>query len=326
MNPSAHPVWLVLALLGTRHSPPADEGQDSLLQNEQAFAKAEELGLRFVAELSEQPEETDWRWLTDIAESVLERRERVDLELEGLQPELYWGSYCSGDGLGLNHVLTVGPNAGATYTWYGCMGLYDANHGSVVRVEDRTIYLDLAVDPALNLPLYWAGFSRPIMGDEWCVVDWGDRRYLVPAPRMIPFCNEVNAGRLPEYPARLLAGGAAPPQLVAIAPGWKRPDGLPRVPSRYRPFLLQEPIATRVVSANEPRLIRANPDGQPVYLVLAVIDAGRSDGLLPGMTLTRDGGGGVKAEVVSVVEGTARVRMVTRRLKPGDVLATGPGG
>src|SRR5262245_42900344 len=59
------------------------------------------------------------------------RRARIVKELESLGTPDWAGTYYQGDGLGTNVTLVLAPEGGATYTWTGCLGLYDCNQGNI---------------------------------------------------------------------------------------------------------------------------------------------------------------------------------------------------
>jgi len=83
--------------------------------------------------------------LRDAASDIRAREVRILAELDAVtQPDLpedHWarewaGEYYVGDGLGMNVRILVAPTAGMTYTWRGCLGLYDGNQGEIVGTFD----------------------------------------------------------------------------------------------------------------------------------------------------------------------------------------------
>lgn len=268
-----------------------------------AQAQAEWIGARFVAGAGGDGGDT--------AEEgpVKLRRDKIQKELETLDKNGIWGVYYSGGGYS-SMCLSIAPESGATYTFRGCMGLYDANHGDVVEVDGRTVRLDLAINPKRNRRWYPDGSTHPVMSAEWCVVDWGDLRFMIPSSQMIPFCNDVNFGNIVRYPCRTVGEekNERPPGTWTYR-GWARPDGLPDVPNEYRPFLLTSPIRAAILRTEDPIEFDKYYGGEPMLRVVADIDGGRSAGLLPGMTLSSETGREVLAEVIAVQDSTARVRM-----------------
>ena len=82
------------------------------------------------------------------------------------------------------------------------------------------------------------------------------------------------------------------------------------------------------MSVGRPNRIGTYTMGQPQYEVLAEIDAGRLDGLLPGMTLRPPRGSRAEVEVVAVEPEESQVRMIGSNPgkfpATGSVLAVGP--
>ncbi len=138
----------------------------------------------------------DLREVLAAVEAKLQDRERrIDAELAAMdRPSLadddwakeWAGSYYTGDGLGMNVTIKIAPKAGITYTWHGCMGLYDANHGDIVETFDGGVIVRLAIDTKISY------FS--FMSTKLYFVKWGERRYLVPEAQMLELVNNYNAG------------------------------------------------------------------------------------------------------------------------------------
>lgn len=310
---------LLLAVAGPGSQDPATDRGD--LEHIQSLAErlgAERFGEAFVADAGKE----GGRGVGE--EDVTRRREKIQEELETLDGSGVWGIYTQGDGL-TNISLYVAPKSGVAYTFRGCMGLYDANFGDIVHVDGRTVFLDLAVDPASNRRWYPAGLGCRVMSDEWCVVDWGDRRYMIPSSQMIPFCNAVNHGGPVDFPSRPTGESDRRAAPWAFR-NWERPEELPSVPEEYRPFLLERPLHARILRTSEPDEVGEYASGEPEYHVLAEIDVGRSAGLLPGMTWVPEHGRPIKIEVVGLRDDGAQVRMHSSRPyelpRPGATLTT----
>lgn len=210
----------------------------------------------------------------------LERLARIEAEIEGLAGHEWAGLYYFGNGTGRNVSLHIAPEAGATYTWMGCLGTYDLNHGELVSASADGLELALVHDPGLNKKWYPAGLPRPYMSKRWIPVRWGNERFLIPECQVIPFCNDVNGGGA--------AAGFARRRTDPDA-DWRerprRPEGLPGLPATYAPFLLAEPLTATLREASKPRLIGDYLGGPSKYAVSARVDLGLDDGLLPGMVL-----------------------------------------
>lgn len=205
-----------------------------------------------------------------------ERLKRIREELAGLQDHPWAGNYsCWGGSEAIS--LSVAPRSGAVYRRISDVGLLDWNHGDVVA-SGNELCIALKVDPALHRSVTDFISARPFLSKEWIVVPWGDQRFLVPSCRMVPFLNAVNKGEYPDYPRKNAGGfyGDAPP------------PGRPEVPSEYRPFLLTQPLEGQLLRVTPPEVLRTWRDAdETVHLlrIMAVVDLGTDDGLLPGMAL-----------------------------------------
>lgn len=233
------------------------------------------------------------------------RERRIQSELGRLDDHEWAGSYYEGDGLGTNVRLQVAPEGGAVYTWTGCMGLYDFNHGEIVDVADGRLHLELAMDPALNHGLLQAGLLRSDMSADWLWFDWGKLRFMVPTIQMVSFCNDVNGGssEWAEYPHRAMDGSKP-----VILPFEKRPAGMPAVPAAYRPFLLEQPLSGTLGQAGAPTFLGTLHPERPIHEVRATVDLGREEGLLPGMVLhVIEPGIQLEGQAVSVGNGVSEV-------------------
>jgi hypothetical protein len=82
-----------------------------------------------------------------------------------------------------------------------------------------------------------------LMPLEYVVVPWSTKVYLVEPDRIIAFCNAVNSGYLGRYPpdGRFL---------LRVEDFDKKPAGLPRIPEKYKEYLLQQPITGSIVKGN----------------------------------------------------------------------------
>jgi len=113
----------------------------------------------------------------------------IKAELETIPNHEWAGVYFYGDGTGCNVTLTIAPQNGAVYTWHGCLGLYESNHGSITEVSNECIQIKWTNDPAIS---QWKAVSSRLVR-----VVWAGRHYLIPDTRMISFCNAVNRGSEP---------------------------------------------------------------------------------------------------------------------------------
>lgn len=202
------------------------------------------------------PEEEAARWRA-ADEAISDRRERIEEELAELRwsdlPDDHWarewaGAYYVGDGLGMNVYVFVAPEAGITYIWRGCTGLYDGGHGDIVEVID----LDGDEKPD-GLRIDWELRLESVYNytcDEFYFVRWagpdgaGGRRYLVPASWMIQVVNDLNAGGLARQGLHTAArwydhtSGRGPRWS-----GYRGPVvGFPQMPEKWSRLLCTEPV------------------------------------------------------------------------------------
>ncbi len=277
------------------------------------------------------------RWTADRSETeqVVRARElRIRAELEELDSHPWAGAYVTSN-LG-GPALVVAPQGGAVYYTWGCVGpRTDFNHGDVVEHGPSHLRIELQVDPVVNQRTDVALQPRRFVCEEWLVVPWGSRRYLVPATQMVAFCNAFNASTAPSpyFPHRDRATARG---LADVKADGARPIGLPELPPQYRPFLLRAPIEATVTRATAPERIRGLETGVARYDVLAEVDRGYADGLLPGMLVFTDAEDGRTGEVVDARERDATVAFRfrvdvmherPRAIEPGRKLSTrGPSG
>lgn len=275
------------------------------------LVQAARLGAEYVAqEVLADPDDAAAGEPIDTERSAAEtRRNKILRELEDLGDHEWAGIYTCGDGLGMNVAIYVAPKGGFTYTWDGCMGLYDVNHGDILEARDGLLRVDLAVDADQNWHWYQAGRRRPYMAASLFLVRWGTRLYLLPESQLIPFCNDFNDGlsmRYANYPCREMAGTK---KVASLLGGGELPEGRPQLPAPFRRFLLGEPIEAWIVEAETPVVVEDDGSGDELYQVEAVVDAGLDSGLLPGMIVfpTLEGIRGPDGVVVEVFEHRSRV-------------------
>ncbi len=236
-----------------------------------------------LAELSEAEAEAmveaHWAARNPAEAAVYARRDRILEELEALDrealPEDHWarewaGEYYVGDGTGMNVTIVVAPESGAAYTWRGCLGLYDSNHGEIVEVLDDGLLLQLAVDPDEK--------TRPFMDERLYFVRWGERRYLVPERQMMDLVNNFNEGgyaRSGLYSAPRLDSG--------IMFNGDAPAGVPELPERWAKLLLTKLVKLEVTAVGE-RSPALMPSGFQKWEV--EFAGGSADGAYVGLTVT----------------------------------------
>ena len=96
------------------------------------------------------------------------------------------GNYYFGDGLGVNRVISIHPEGTYSYTWRGCLGLYESAYGRVYLEDENVAMLGPAEKGGEG------GLSLRVR-----VVRWGERIYLVPESDLQDFANEIAEGDEP---------------------------------------------------------------------------------------------------------------------------------
>lgn len=194
----------------------------------------------------------DWR------DPELERRQAlIEAELRASRLAHWAGEYRHGDGLGVNISVSIAPKSGFTYSWTGCLGLYERNYGRIDVRADRIVLEPLLPRPEVE---EMGGF----LPRSFFPVRWGKRHYLIGDDQFEQFANFVNAGELP-------CSGYCSGFLVRKEDEKEPALGLPELPHAYRHLLLDEPIRARVI-----RVVDSARN-------IVEIDAGRRQGVWTGM-------------------------------------------
>ena len=198
------------------------------------------------------------------------KRQKIETEIAQLKDHPWAGQYYFGDGLGANVSLTLAPENGFTITWYGCLGLYDQNHGTVDWDKDRnTLKMSFAFEVEKGYIGRYASEYKPIR--------WGERVYLISANEIVQFCNDINSGREPRK-------GVHGQSFLRRGDEKKEAEGKPVLPEEFMPYLLDEPIDAAIVSVKDVRETRDIIDSR-VFITTVFINKGKKDGLAPGMEL-----------------------------------------
>lgn len=181
------------------------------------------------------------------------------------QPD-WAGEYYFGDGLGVNVDLALAPRNGFTFTWNGCLGLYDLNYGDI-SVANETITLNF------TFPNQREGFQ----GIEPTLVPirWGQRHYLIPVNKMLDFANAINSGTEPSD----LWGGRSGSFLLKNGDEKNPVEGRPNMPAEYLAYLLEKPVEATITSVGDSHVTES-------WRYTAVtLNAGTVDGLKKGMEM-----------------------------------------
>jgi hypothetical protein len=196
------------------------------------------------------------------------QRERILVEVKKLGEHEWAGEYYAGDGLGVNTTLSLAPDSGYVFEWQGCMGLYDRNYGTVAWADDR-----------IRLTFTHENQRRGFQGiaPELIPISWGSRHYLVPADEITKFCNHVNRGLEPRE-------GSHGFHLLRDGDEGQAVTGLPNVPSKYRSYLLANPIEAKIMAVG-PSTLRPSLADWKFKDTPVTLDAGTVKGLKVGMEL-----------------------------------------
>jgi hypothetical protein len=203
---------------------------------------------------------------------IKEKRQKIETEIALLKAHFWAGQYYFGDGLGANVTLTVAPENGFTITWFGCLGLYDQNHGTV-EWDGNIVKFSFA------FPVKDGYIGR--YASEYKPIRWGERVYLIPTDEIIDFCNAINSRSEPR-------NGAHGFFFLRDGDEKKQAKGKPELPKEFMPYLLDKPVDAKIVSIKDVREEQRKDVCGEDYIrrtVTVVVNKGKRDGLLPGMEL-----------------------------------------
>lgn len=150
------------------------------------------------------------------------RSERIRTEVAHLTPtdegwaKEWAGEYYCGDGLGMNVSIGIAPQSGVTYTWHGCLGLYDANHGDIIESFPGGVKVKLAIDESLS--------TYHFMSSTLYFIKLGEHHGIIPEAQMREFVN------------RYIAGGQPRESAIYDIPMKVRLDGMPEVKGLPKPM------------------------------------------------------------------------------------------
>ena len=220
-------------------------------------------------------------WGTSVAQRV--RKLKIEKELrENIDtlPKDHWahefaGVYYEGDGLGTNITISVAPNAGVTYTWYGCMGLYDAAHGEIVETFDDGVRVKLITDSKVG------DDGMDYMTGRLTFLRWGDKRYLLPENEMTQLMNDLNNRKsyffFPERDMR----DRLDVESISLL-NRTQPVGLPQLSDRWNAMLIRTPIKLTVIGVDGVYMKPFGDDSAHVGCQLA-LNKGSAAGMFVGM-------------------------------------------
>lgn len=196
------------------------------------------------------------------------------------------GQYFEGDGLGVNWSLTLTSKGSFSFTWHGCLGLYDESEGNFAVEGGALVLRPAKPTKTSRLPTRWL----PIV--------WGERMYLLEENQIPLFTQYVNFGWEPRTQQYGLF-------MIRQTDWEKNATGSPRLPAQWAGFILDRPVDSLVT-----RLLPGRR---------AEIGAGINARLRPGMLLTAvQGNDWFDVKVVSVEQDRSTVEA-----KKGHVLTVG---
>lgn len=255
------------------------------------------------ARVSREHQVQDEERLRAEASAIDDQTQRIVHELAALKvqsdlPAGHWahvwaGQYFTGDGLGKNVAICVAPGAGITYTWHGCLGLYDGDHGTVMGTFDDN--KDGSPD---GISVDWTLWSKSGYGyvvGKYYFVCWNGpdntpaRRFLVPESCMLDVVNHYNEGgyaRDGMYSAPLLNDEDGSPQ--NIFSGGAPVHGRPDLPEPWRSLLIKDKLVGEVTGVSG--VTDGNVTSGVDFTVARItINKGRSSGVFAGMEVPVEG-------------------------------------
>src|SRR5215510_7218496 len=229
------------------------------------------------------------------------RGKRIQQELKGPHNPEWAGVYFHGDGFHVGSILSLAPRSGFLFLCACYMIARDFNHGNL-DLTHGTIKL------LFTYPPYDRKSNDGIAG-EFIPIRWGERHYLIGTDELLDFANSINAGIETESYLR-----GSYHFFLKLGDEEKAVSGEPSLPKEYLRYLLPHPITARISSVdtthdnNDISDYDQTHDEHGYDLTTVTVGAGRTDGLLEGMTLyIKDPPLDDEAVVTRVSEHTAQV-------------------
>lgn len=194
----------------------------------------------------------------ELANLVLNRRERVLGELANLQGNEWAGKYRSFDSATVTTSFDWTPTNGFTVWRENCSrpGNVRINYGSVNFNGSLLTLSPERTEKSQHT------YTSPV---SLVPVKWGEQHLLVPSDELILFIYAVNSGSTEQIET----------YLVKTEDYYKSNDGLPVVPQEYKKYLGIKPITAKVLA------LGANDNGGYPPLTLNV---GKTQGVVAGMS------------------------------------------
>jgi hypothetical protein len=250
--------------------------------------------------------EREARWREDEREFE-RRRSQITEEYEKLAGHDWAGSYFHGCGAGPKWLLWMTPKSGCVFELVGCLGSNYRNHGTV-KVRDDRVRIDWTDDGKIET-------------EEYLLIRWGPRRYLVRPEEILDFCGDVESEREPDrrFPLRLF--------YVRDTEAEKPVDGKPALPKGFERYLEMKPIRCSITAVSAESDVPTEWGTNQVTTTVTIC-AGEAEGLLPRMKFeaVEPKGSDVRIRITAVrahtSEGTATVEYNPMQKRP-DLPAVG---
>ncbi len=188
----------------------------------------------------------------------------------------------------MNIRIAVAPESGISYTYHGCLGLYDGNYGDVEGTFDDDgdgIPDGLKINWALQVGNNFDFCSKKCYFVRWAAAPGSPGRfYLVPESKMVEVVKNYNmGGQAQDY----MFGT---PRKYDEHESERNPDtgprveGVPRLPPRWASQLVTGDWVARVI-AIAPATIGSAAIGVYATEARVTLDKGRADGIYLGMEI-----------------------------------------
>lgn len=218
------------------------------------------------------------------------QKRKLRAEIREAGPGHPWaGEYYEGDGLGMNLYLMLSPKGSYYFSRSGCTGSGPSEEGKI-RQTGSVLRFEGAKS-------YW-------LEQEFHVVNWGERAYLLKKDEIVSFANYVNRGWEPRY-------GAHGVFLMRHGPGFPLASGRPKLPKEYEKLLLDRVVDASVVAVGAVKSTSTESWKPEQRTTVVELDAGSQDGLSPGLELPLRGGADGNATIVAVQERTSTAELTS---------------
>ncbi len=234
-----------------------------------------------------------------VSDGLGEREAQVRSDLPAKRPHPWAGRYYIGNGLAGRDYVELTVPSGIACTQHYCIAPPVTEYGTAVEISKNRLRVKFQNK---STHLLFSGNSADLM-----MVQWGDRRYLIPAEDMMEFVSAVNLGTELRYGSFPLRAGDEKKQV----------RGKPELPEEFARLILERPVRAKITAIGKP-VVEDGANGlRRDRRVKVTIDRGKSHGIFVGMKLALDevefGPLTRTSRVVSVRDKTAVVALVLPR-------------